>query len=134
MAEATHPIIVFDALCVLCSTNARFVLRHDRRGLFRLTSMQGDVGAKLCRRFGIDPSDPETLIVVQGDVALRDSDAILAIWSGLGWPWRAGTVFRLVPRVVRDGLYRVISRNRYRLFGRRDVCWLPGPEQAGRLL
>lgn len=134
----SHPIIVFDAMCVLCSVNARFVLRYDRRGRFRLASMQGEVGATLYRRFGIDPADPDTLIVVPGgiggDRALRDSDAVIAIWSGLGWPWRALAVVRLVPRVVRDPLYRLIARNRYRLFGRRETCWLPTPEQAARVL
>jgi predicted DCC family thiol-disulfide oxidoreductase YuxK len=128
------PIIVFDAECVLCTANARFVLRHDRRGRFRLASMQGDAGAALYRRFGIDPVDPETMIVVEGDRALRDSDAVLAIWHGLGWPWRALAVLRLVPRSVRDPAYRWIARNRYRLFGRRETCWAPTPDQRERLL
>lgn len=134
MNEGAHPVIVFDAMCVLCSANARFVLRHDRRGHFRLASMQGAVGTELYRRFGIDPADPDTLIVVSGDQALRDSDAILAIWSGLGWPWRAAALFGVVPRRMRDPLYRWVARNRYRLFGRRETCWLPAPGQRDRIL
>jgi predicted DCC family thiol-disulfide oxidoreductase YuxK len=134
-ATAAHPIIVFDAQCVLCSANAQFVLRHDRRGHFRLASMQGEVGAALYRRFGIDPADPESMIVVDGARLYRDSDAILAIYAGLGWPWRAlAGVGRLVPRFVRDPLYRWIARHRYRLFGRRDVCWVPSAEHAERVL
>lgn len=134
MNEGAHPVIVFDAMCVLCSANARFVLRHDRRGHFRLASMQGAVGTELYRRFGIDPADPDTLIVVSGDQALRDSDAILAIWSGLGWPWRAAALFGVVPRRMRDPLYRWVARHRYRLFGRRETCWLPAPGQRDRIL
>ena len=129
-----HPIIVFDALCVLCSANARFVLKHDRRGHFRLASMQGEVGAALYRRFGIDPADPETLIVVHGETALRDSDAIIAIWSGLGWPWRALAIIRAVPKALRDPLYRWVARNRYCLFGRRETCWVPPATDAARIL
>lgn len=129
-----RPIIVFDAECLLCSANAQFVLNHDRRGRFLLASMQGEVGTSLYRRFGIDPTDPDTLIVVEGDRVRRDSDAILAIWAGLGWPWRAGTAFRLVPRGLRDSLYRSVARNRYRLFGRRDTCWLPDPTFRDRML
>lgn len=132
--ESDHPIIVFDAECVLCSANAQFVLRHDRRGHFRLASMQGIVGEALYHKFGIDPADPETLIVVSGDQALRDSTAALAIWSGLGWPWRALTILRVVPALLRDPLYRLIARNRYRLFGKRQTCWMPKPEQADRVL
>ena len=129
-----HPIIVFDGLCVLCSANAQFVLKHDRRGHFRLAAMQNEVGRALYRQFGVDPTNPETLIVVTGTTALRDSDAVLAIWEGIGWPWRAVGVLRLIPRPLRDGVYRWIARNRYLIFGRRGTCWLPTREQAARIL
>lgn len=132
--DRNHPIIVFDAECVLCSANAQFVLRHDWQGRFRLASMQGEVGAALYRKFGIDPADPDTLIVVSGDKVLRDTAAIFAIWSGLGWPWRALTIFRLIPAALRDGLYRLVARNRYRLFGERQTCWMPAAEHADRVL
>ena len=131
---ADGPIIVFDALCVLCSANARFVLRHDRRQHFRLASMQGDVGAALYRRSGIDPAQPDTLIVVTEDRTLRDRDAILAIYTALGWPWRLAMLGRLVPRFVRDPVYRWVARNRYRLFGKRETCWLPTADLKRRLL
>jgi len=130
----TRPIIVFDAECLLCSANAQFVLNHDRLGRFLLASMQGETGSALYRRFGIDPADPDTLIVVEGNRVQRDSDAILAIWAGLGWPWRAATIFHLVPRALRDSVYRWVARNRYRLFGRRDTCWLPDPAFRDRML
>lgn len=127
-------VILFDAVCPLCSANARFILRHDRRRRFRLASMQSEAGAALYRRFGIDPADPETLILVEGDRARRDSDAALAIWSELGWPWRAATVARIVPAPLRDAVYRWVARNRYRMFGRRETCWLPRPGEADRFL
>lgn len=128
------PIIVFDALCVLCSANAHFVLKYDKAGHFRLAAMQGDVGAVLFRRFDIDPTDPETMIMVDGDMVLRNSDAVLAIYAGLGWPWRLAGIFKLVPRFLRDPVYRLIARNRYRLFGKRTECWVPSADQQDRLL
>ena len=135
VVTSAHPIIVFDAQCVLCSANAQFVLRHDRRGHFRLASMQGEVGSALYRRFGIDPGNPESLIVVDGGRLYRDSEAILAIYGGLGWPWRAlAVIVRVVPRFLRDPVYRWIARHRYRLFGRREVCWVPSAEYAERVL
>jgi predicted DCC family thiol-disulfide oxidoreductase YuxK len=135
VVKSAHPIIVFDAQCVLCSANAQFVLRHDRRGYFRLASMQGEVGAALYRRFGIDPGNPESLIVVDGERLHRDSDAILTIYAGLGGPWRVlAAIGRLMPRMLRDPMYRWIARHRYRLFGRRDVCWVPSAEYAERVL
>jgi len=134
MTAASGPIIVFDAMCVLCSANAAFVLRHDRGGRFRLASMQGEAGSALYRRFGIDPVNPETLIVVEGDNLLRDSDAVLAIWAGLDRPWNALAALRIVPRKLRDPIYRWVARHRYRLFGKRSACWIPTAEHAARIL
>jgi predicted DCC family thiol-disulfide oxidoreductase YuxK len=65
---------------------------------------------------------------------LTDSDAVIAIWRGLGWPWRLAALARLVPRALRDPVYRWVARNRYRLFGRRRTCWLPDPSLRDRLL
>jgi predicted DCC family thiol-disulfide oxidoreductase YuxK len=128
------PIVVFDAMCVLCSANAQFILKHDHRRRYRLASMQNGVGASLYRKFGIDPSDPESIIVVEGERLYRDSDAVLAIYYGLGGFWRLAALGKLVPHFIRDPLYRWVARNRYRLFGRRESCWIPSPEQADRIL
>ncbi len=128
------PVIVFDALCPLCSAHAGFVLRRDRRRRFRLARMQDGAGAALYRRFGLDPRDPEALIVVAGDRALMGSDAVIAIWRGLGWPWRLAGVLRFVPRALREPVYRWVARHRYRLFGRRRTCWLPDARGSERLL
>ena len=127
-------IILFDAMCMLCSANAQFVLRHDRRRRFRLASMQGEVGSALFRQHGIDPAAPDTILVIDGDRVLRDSDAVLAIYAGLGWPWRVAGWLNAVPRAVRDPAYRFVARNRYRLFGRRETCWLPSPADRDRVL
>ena len=129
-----RPIIVFDAMCVLCSANAQFVLHNDRRGHFLLASMQGEVGSAIYRKFGIDPTAPDTMVVVTGEQALRDSDAVLAIYAGLGWPWRAISVLGFIPRCLRGPVYRFIARNRYRIFGKREACWMPTPDQAKRVL
>ena len=132
------PIIVFDGVCVLCTANAQFVLSADKMGRFRLAAMQGEVGAALMRENGIDPLDPESFVLIDaqqdGGKVWRDSDAVLHMWSELGWPYRIGAVFRLVPRFVRDSAYRLIARNRYKWFGKRARCWVPDPDQAARLL
>lgn len=131
---ASRPIIVFDGECALCSANAGFVLKHDRAGYFRLAAMQGDAGAALMTRHGIDPADPETFIVVNGDRVTRNSDAALMIAAGLGWPWKAASALRIIPRGLRDAVYGFVARNRYRIFGRCETCWVPDAEQAGRVL
>ena len=127
-------IVLFDAECVLCTANARFILRHDHREQFQLASMQGQVGAGLFRAHGLDPADPATILVIDDGRVRRDSDAVLAIYEGLGFPWAVAGMLRIVPAVLRDRIYRWIARNRYRLFGKRTTCWVPPPEQRHRVL
>lgn len=134
MTQPFRDIIVFDGMCVLCSANARFVLRHDANHHFLLAAMQGDAGRAIYTGAGIDPNNPETLVVVTSRAVLRNSDAVIHIYRHLGWPWRAASVFFLVPRAVRDRLYLLIARNRYRLFGKRETCWLPDAVDRQRLL
>lgn len=127
-------IILFDAECVLCSANAQFVLKHDKTGYFRLASMQGEVGARLYLMHGMDPKDPSSLLVVENGQVRQDSDAVLAIYQHLGYPWKLLTLFRVVPAFLRDPAYRWIARNRYRLFGKRAECWVAPPEYRARIL
>jgi predicted DCC family thiol-disulfide oxidoreductase YuxK len=130
-----RPLIVFDGECVLCSANAAFVLRHDRHRRFRLTTAQGPLGAALYRHFGLaSDRDYETFLVLVDGRLLTDSDAALAVVRGLGWPWRAAGALGRVPRAVRDPLYRLIARNRFRLFGRRDRCWVAPAGDRERVL
>lgn len=128
------PIILFDAECVLCSKNAQFVLRHDTAGHFRLASVQGDAGGAIARRYGLDPQNPSSILVVEGSRVRQDSDAVLSIYEGLGLPWRLLGALRVIPAFLRDLVYRWVARNRYRLFGRRDSCWVAPPDYRDRLL
>ena len=130
---ADRAVIVFDAQCVLCSANAQLILRRDRKRIFHLASMQSEAGSALMQANGLNPADPETLIVVAGDRVLRNSDAVLYIYRRLGWPWRAAGAARIVPKILRDGAYRWIARNRYRWFGKREQCWVPNAADRHRI-
>ena len=127
-------IVLFDAECVLCSANASFILSHDRHNEFYLASMQGEVGAQLFRQHGLDPKDPTTILVIEGAKVRRDSDAVLSIYEGLGFPWFFVRIFRVIPRFLRDPIYRFVARNRYRIFGKRESCWVPPEHQRSRVL
>ena len=129
-----HPVLIFDGDCVLCSANARFVLQHDKRGLFRLAAMQGEAGAALMRDAGVGAANPDTIILLDGARVRRESDAVIAIFERLGWPWRMAGAARLIPAPIRDAAYRWIARNRYRLFGRKDQCFVPRKEWEDRVL
>ena len=129
-----HAIIVFDGVCVLCSAHAQFMLKYDRRCVFHLAAMQGEVGAALMRRAGLDPADPASFVVFDQGQVLMNSDALIHIWTRIGWPWRIAALGKLIPRMVRDALYGFVARHRYRIFGQRETCWVPDAQQAARIL
>lgn len=129
-----RPLIVFDGECVLCSGSARFVLRRDRARRFLLTTAQDGAGQALYGALGLPRREFESMLVVEDGVVLSDSDAVLAVAAGLGWPWRLAGLARLVPAPLRDAAYRLVARNRYRWFGRRESCWRPDPADADRVL
>lgn len=126
-------IILYDGACVLCSGWMRFVLRRDAQRLFRFTPIQSDYGRALALALNIDPDDPDTNAVVWNGAAYRRSDAALTVVSQLpGWGWVR--VLRIVPRVLRDAVYRLVARTRYRVWGRHAVCDLGGEDYAGRVI
>ncbi|MEN5274379.1 thiol-disulfide oxidoreductase DCC family protein [Stenotrophomonas lactitubi] len=127
-------VIVFDGVCALCSRWVRFLLRFDRQERFRFAAMQGAQGSALLRAHGLDAHDPTSFLLLDGQGAWTDTDAILRVLDALGGGWRLAGVLRVLPRRWRDGAYRVLARNRYRWFGRHDACFLPTPAQAARFL
>lgn len=129
------PVIVFDGVCVLCSRWVDFILRHDRRGRFRLAAMQGAQGRALLAAHGLSADDPASFLLLQDGRGHTDTDAIIRVLREFGGPWPAmAGMLRLVPGCCRDAAYRWIARHRYRLFGRRASCRLPDPAQAWRFL
>lgn len=131
-----HPIILFDGQCGLCARSVRFIAARDRAGTLRFAPLQGLTAVRECARLGITlpDGDPGTMILIDGNGALNRSDAALAIAARLTLPWRLFTVLRVVPRPLRDGVYRWIARSRYRWFGPSDRCPAPTPELRARLL
>jgi predicted DCC family thiol-disulfide oxidoreductase YuxK len=119
---------------VLCSRSAQFVMRHDKRGIYRLLAAQTPLGSALYVHYGLDPRDYESMILIADGVPALKSEAIIRIARGLGTPWSLAVVLRVLPRALRDWLYDVLARNRFRIFGRRDTCYLPDPRDADRFL
>ena len=133
------PVILYDGVCGLCNRLNRFVLARDPTGRFRFASLQSALAADILGRHGHDPRDLDTLYLVLAlgrpdERLLRKSDAVLWIVRALGGAWRASGVLRLVPRAIRDLVYDLVARTRYRLFGRFDACPLPDPRHRARFL
>lgn len=148
MSEIARPIdtgavIVFDGVCVLCNGWVRFLLRHDRRRRYRFAAMQGEAGRALLARHGLDPDDPVSFLLVEYDLGhdsaatprvSTDTTAIRRVLAGLGGLWRVAHLAALLPSFVRDPLYRLFARNRYRWFGRHEACMVPTAEERARFL
>ena len=128
------PIIVFDGYCALCSGWANFVLRHDRRKVFRLLTAQSPLGQALYAHYGLGGDDYQTNLLLQDGHVFIKSEGSILMARGLGWPWRAAGLLRLLPLTWRDRLYDWIAKNRIRWFGSRDACYLPSPEDAARFV
>jgi len=118
-------VIVFDGICHVCTGGVRFLAHHRIEPPFELISMQSADGKALLGRYGIDPEDPTTFLVLDRGLILTQSDASIHIMAAIGGLWRLAVVARVIPRAWRDWLYRLLARNRYRWFGRRATCYLP---------
>lgn len=133
--RAVQTIVVFDGVCNLCNSAVNFLIDHDRTGTILFTSFQSTTGLKLLAEYGITTA-PETIYVIHANALYCESAAVLVLAKFLQ-PWwlrfcaNAGYIF---PRVVRDALYRVVARNRYRWFGKRETCRLPTPAERRRFL
>ena len=128
------PTILFDGVCNLCNAAVLFIIDRDRAGYFRFAALESPAGARLLEAHGNVTAGVDSIVLVDEDGAWVESDAALRIARGLDWPWRAARAFGVIPRPVRDALYRWVARNRYRWFGRRDACRLPTPALAARFL
>jgi predicted DCC family thiol-disulfide oxidoreductase YuxK len=126
-------VILYDGVCVFCSRWVRFVAARDTGRRFRFTAIQSPYGTRLAQAFGIDPDDPDTNAVVHGGVAHFKSDAALTVLGALP-SWRWTRVLRLVPKPLRDAVYSLVARNRYRIFGKYDECFAPDDDMRTRVM
>ncbi len=127
-------IVLFDGVCNLCTSAVQFIIRHDRRAVWKFVSLQSELGRRLCAEHGCDPDDMQSILLLKEGVAYTRSDAALEIAREFDGPWRLLTVLRIVPRAVRDWVYSALAQNRYQWFGRRDTCMIPTDDLRARFL
>ena len=127
-------IILFDGECNLCNRSVGFVIDRDPPGYFQFASAQSEIGRQLLARHGLADAAASGVVLLDGDRAFHGSTAALRIARWLRPPWPLLSWLLLVPKPIRDAVYGVIARNRYRWFGRTDACRLPTPELRRRFL
>ena len=124
-------VILYDGVCVFCSRWVRFVVKRDVARRFRFTAIQSAYGKRMAQAFGINPDDPDTNAVIHGGVAYFKSDAALTVLSNLpGWQWV--TALFAIPKPLRDVVYSLVARNRYRIFGKYNECFVPDANMRAR--
>ena len=127
------PVILFDGVCNLCTGSVQFILKRDKEKRFLFASLQSNYGQELLKRYDLPADTFNSFILYQDGKVLTRSAAALEMFQQLkGWKWVK--IFRIVPKFIRDAVYNLIAKNRYKWFGQKNECWLPTPDLKGRFL
>jgi len=126
--------VLFDGVCNLCNGAVRFIAASDPEQRFAFLTLQSPRGRQLLGERASDVREHDSIVLLADGRSYERSDAALRIALGLRAPWPLAFAAILIPRAVRDGIYRWIARNRYRGFGRTDTCAIPPPGLRERFL
>lgn len=128
------PILLFDGVCNLCNATVRFTIRRDRKGIFKFAALQSETGQMLLKKHGLDADDFDSFVLIEGEDYYLKSTAALRVMKTWGGVWKIWSVFKIVPAPLRDLIYSLIAKNRYRVFGRRSECVVPTDDVRERFL
>lgn len=121
-------VIFFDGVCNFCNASINFIIDHDYTGRYRFAPLQSDLGQKTLQQYGYSTVEFDTILLVRDGKLYEKSTAALEIARYLrGWSWLYA--FSIFPRFIRDSVYGLVARNRYRIFGKSETCRIPTPEE-----
>ncbi len=129
-----NPILLFDGVCNLCNQSVQFIIKADKKVVFRFASLQSEFAKEHLKQFETETEDLKTIYLLVDNKIYDRSDAALEIAKRLGGFWQLFYVFKIIPSFIRDAVYNLISRNRYRWFGKQESCMIPSPELTSRFL
>lgn len=129
-----RPVLIFDGECNLCNRSVQFVIRHDRKERFLFAQLQSEFAQKIVNNLPGLYQLPDSFIILYNGKCYFKTDAVILSGRLLGGFFRLLAILRLIPRFLRDSVYDRIAANRYRWFGKRDRCMIPGPELMKRFL
>jgi len=127
-------LILMDAECVLCNRFAKFVIKHDKAGLFRFAPNRSALSDAVLDTLGIQRPLPESIVLIRAGKPYLFSDVTPHVFSDLGFPLNLAKAALIVPKPLRDFVYNLIAKNRYRLYGRTEACGLMSREDRSRVL
>jgi|TARA_B110000879_G_C11177261_1_gene516637 predicted DCC family thiol-disulfide oxidoreductase YuxK len=126
-------LILFDGVCSLCNGSVDLIVRNENGNALKFASLQSDLGKEVIKKSGLE-NVPDSILFYSEGTLYAESDAVLRVVKFLKMPYKWLVVFRVMPRMIRDGMYRLIARNRYRWFGKRDTCRVPTAQEREKIL
>ena len=123
-----NPIILFDGVCNLCNFSVNFIIRNDKKGIFRFAQLQSKTGKKLAEKYEISEKNFNSVILIQNKRVFAKSSAALEISKQLKFPFNFLIIIKIFPKYLRDKVYDFIAVNRYNWFGKREECMIPSNE------
>lgn len=128
-------IILFDGVCNLCDSAVQYIIRHDRKDVFRFVPLQSELGQQILKHIGINPINIDSIVLYEPGIAYYyKSSAAMGIARSLGGFFHFGTVFRVIPTGIGNFLYDYIAKNRYKWYGKKESCMIPAPELKAKFL
>ena len=137
------PIILFDGVCNFCNGLVNFIIRQDKKNIFLFAPLQSERGKKLLDQYGIDWKNNDSFVLIENTgpndsvrqgKAYEKSNAALRIAAKLPWYWKWSQIFWILPKPIRDGIYNIIAKNRYKWFGKKEKCMIPTEQVRGKFL
>jgi predicted DCC family thiol-disulfide oxidoreductase YuxK len=125
-------IVFFDGVCNLCSSSVQFIIRHDRHNRFKFASLQSHLADSELKGKGLKYLD--SIVLEENDKVYTRSTAVLRIASKLSFPVNLLVIFLVIPAFIRNPVYQFVANNRYKWFGKKDICWVPTPELKSKFL
>ncbi|MFG6496151.1 thiol-disulfide oxidoreductase DCC family protein [Fictibacillus sp. UD] len=132
--KGKEAVLLFDGICNLCNSSVQFILKHEKSSVLKFSAIQSEAGQKLLSRYNIDPVHTNSVILIKDGKVYTESDAVFATSQFLKFPFNLGKVLVIVPKPLRNFLYKKVAKNRYRWFGKKDSCMIPTPDLKNRFL
>lgn len=134
MTEANHPVVLFDGVCNFCNGSVNFLLAQDKKSLLRFAALQSTSGQQLLQKYSLPATNWGSFFLIANHQVYQKTDAVLKVTAYLPWYWRWTQLFWIVPRLVRNSIYNLIAKNRYKWFGKKESCMIPSAAVRQRFL
>jgi predicted DCC family thiol-disulfide oxidoreductase YuxK len=132
--ENDHPTILFDGVCNFCNAGINFIIKQDRKKVFRFATLQSEAGQKLSEQYRLPTKNFQSFVLIDKGKAYTKSTAGFKVYGQLPWYWKWTQLFWIVPRFITDAVYDFIARNRYKWFGKKESCIIPTADVRERFL